>query len=164
MRYTSIFTALACIFLSASVALTQVSVNSSGNPPHEDAMLDVSSSTKGFLPPRMTTAERDAILTPPAGLMIYNLDTDCANMFNGTFWMALCGECQPTVGVPTLQASTNISTTGFTLNWLPGSNATSYRLDVSTQNNFSSFVSGYQDLTLGNVNSQSVSGLSSATT
>ncbi len=41
------------------------------------AMLDVNSKTKGFLPPRMTQLERDAIVLPAAGLVIYC--TDCNN-------------------------------------------------------------------------------------
>jgi len=40
--------------------------------PSTNAILDLTSTTKGFLPPRMTTAERDVITPPPAGLMIYN--------------------------------------------------------------------------------------------
>jgi hypothetical protein len=42
--------------------------------------------------------------------------------------------------------------------------ATGYRLDVSTSSTFSSYVSGYQNLDLGNVLSRSVSGLSASTT
>ena len=38
------------------------------------AMLEVQSTTKGFLPPRMTTAQKNAILTPAAGLMVYDTD------------------------------------------------------------------------------------------
>ncbi len=46
--------------------------------PNASALLDVSSTTKGFLPPRMTGAQAEAIATPAAGLMIY------ANNGNGT--------------------------------------------------------------------------------
>jgi hypothetical protein len=38
------------------------------------AMLQVDSTTQGFLPPRMTTAEKNAIATPAAGLMVYDTD------------------------------------------------------------------------------------------
>jgi len=65
---------------------------------------------------------------------------------------------------PTANAASNITSTGFTANWSSSSVATGYRLDVSTVNTFSSFVSGFQDLDLGNVLSRSVSGLSAATT
>jgi hypothetical protein len=53
------------------------------------AILDVASTTKGFLPPRMTTTERNAIVTPPAGLMVYNTTTNKLNFYNGTAWEAV---------------------------------------------------------------------------
>jgi hypothetical protein len=57
--------------------------------PSAAALLDVSSTTKGFLPPRMTTTERNAIVTPPAGLVIYNTSTNVLNFYNGTAWAAV---------------------------------------------------------------------------
>lgn len=57
--------------------------------PNAAALLDVSSTTKGFLPPRMTTAQRDAISTPPAGLVIYNTSTNVLNFYNGSAWGAV---------------------------------------------------------------------------
>jgi hypothetical protein len=49
------------------------------------AILDVTSTTSGFLPPRLTTLQRDAIAAPAEGLMIYNLDTHKLNVFTGTW-------------------------------------------------------------------------------
>ncbi len=50
-----------------------------------DAILDLRSTTRGFLPPRMTTTQRDAISTPPAGLVIYNTTTNKLNLYT-TSW------------------------------------------------------------------------------
>lgn len=50
------------------------------------AILELKSTTRGLLMPRMTTAERDAIPTPAEGLEIYNLDTNSLNFYNGTIW------------------------------------------------------------------------------
>ena len=50
------------------------------------AKLQVDSTTQGFLPPRMTTTERDAITTPAAGLMVYNTTTNKAQCYNGSTW------------------------------------------------------------------------------
>lgn len=52
------------------------------------AKLIVTSTTQGFLPPRMTTTERNAIASPVAGLMIYNTTTNKLNVFT-TVWEAV---------------------------------------------------------------------------
>ena len=48
--------------------------------------LTVTSTTQGFLPPRMTTAQRDLISSPAAGLIIYNTSTNKHQGYNGTTW------------------------------------------------------------------------------
>jgi hypothetical protein len=53
---------------------------------NDSAVLDVESTTRGFLPPRMTTAERDAIASPVAGLVIYNNSTNKHQGYDGTTW------------------------------------------------------------------------------
>jgi hypothetical protein len=50
------------------------------------AVLQADSTTKGFLPPRMTTTQRNAIATPATGLSIYNTTTNSVNYYNGTAW------------------------------------------------------------------------------
>jgi len=65
---------------------------------------------------------------------------------------------------PVADAATSISSTGFTANWTASSGATDYYLDVSTSSSFSSFVSGYNNLSVGNVTSYAVSGLTASTT
>jgi hypothetical protein len=56
--------------------------------PSSKALVDLTSTTKGFLPPRMTTAQRDAITSVPAGLMIYNTTTNKLNVYT-TAWEAI---------------------------------------------------------------------------
>jgi len=68
-----------------------VGINPTGTPPHPSAILDLQSSQKGFLPPRLTTAERDAINAPALGLVIFNITTQCLNFFIGTGWNEICG-------------------------------------------------------------------------
>jgi hypothetical protein len=65
---------------------------------------------------------------------------------------------------PTANAATSITNTSFTANWSTTSGATTYRVDVSTSSQFSSYVTGYQDLNVGNVTSRSVIGLVASTT
>ncbi|MBP7652316.1 right-handed parallel beta-helix repeat-containing protein [Candidatus Dependentiae bacterium] len=62
---------------------------------------------------------------------------------------------------PTISPATNTAGTSFTANWNTSTGASSYRLDVSTANDFSSFVTGYNNLDVGNVTSYSVTGLTS---
>lgn len=68
-------------------ALTPVTIGyESWRGPSASAILDVRSTTQGFLPPRMTTAQRDAISSPATGLIIYNTTTNKHQGYNGTTW------------------------------------------------------------------------------
>jgi hypothetical protein len=74
-------------------ANAQVGIGTS--TPHVSAELDVTSTTKGFLPPRMTAAQRDAIVTPAAGLIVWC--TNCgingeAQVYNGTTFTNMIGD------------------------------------------------------------------------
>lgn len=59
--------------------------------PNASSALDVSSTTAGFLPPRLTTIQRDAISLPAIGLTIYNTDINCLEWWNGSMWYNGCG-------------------------------------------------------------------------
>ena len=50
------------------------------------AKLQVESTTQGFLPPVMTGAQRDAISTPAAGLIVYQSTNNALSLYNGTAW------------------------------------------------------------------------------
>jgi hypothetical protein len=50
--------------------------------------VEINSTTQGFLPPRMTTTERNAIATPAAGLIVYNTTDNKHYGYNGTTWNA----------------------------------------------------------------------------
>ena len=69
--------------------------------PQQSAALEVKSSNKGFLPPRLTTLQRDEISSPAKGLIIYNTEDDLFQGFNGAVWksfsMVSCVPAQPTV-------------------------------------------------------------------
>lgn len=56
-----------------------------GAAPNAAALLDLNSTTKGLLLPRMSTAQRDAIAAPPAGLLIYNSTTNKLNVRTSTW-------------------------------------------------------------------------------
>ena len=56
--------------------------------PNAKAILDISSTTQGFLPPRMTTKQRTAISSPAEGLCIYDLTLHKLYVYDGTVWQA----------------------------------------------------------------------------
>lgn len=64
----------------------QVSINADGSAPSSSAMLDVKSSDKGFLPPRLTTFQRNSISLPEKGLVIFNTDCNDLQFYNGGGW------------------------------------------------------------------------------
>lgn len=83
----------AILFLMIKFSAAQ-SVGIGTTSPHASAQLDVSSTTKGVLMPRMNTAQRDAIATPARGLMIFNTDDNCTDIFDGAAWIKNCGAKQ----------------------------------------------------------------------
>jgi uncharacterized protein (TIGR02145 family) len=78
------------VLLLLSGTLAQVAVNSDGSAPDGSAMLEVKSTDKGFLPPRMNTIQREAISSPATGLTIYNTDSTCLEFWNGSAWYDVC--------------------------------------------------------------------------
>jgi hypothetical protein len=67
--------------------------------PNASSILDLTSTEKGFLPPRMTTTQMDAIVTPTAGLIIYNSTTKNLYQYNGTKWIKLGGLSPVTISI-----------------------------------------------------------------
>jgi len=65
----------------------QVNINNTGSyTAQASAILQVDSTTKGFLPPRMTTTQKNAIATPASGLIVYDETTNKLACYNGTSW------------------------------------------------------------------------------
>ncbi len=64
----------------------QVAINTTGDDAKSSAMLDVSSTTKGVLIPRMTATERDAIASPEQGLMVFVTTDSAFYFYEGTSW------------------------------------------------------------------------------
>ncbi|MCB0533195.1 MAG: SBBP repeat-containing protein, partial [Saprospiraceae bacterium] len=80
-----------CLLFLASGLSAQVAINQDNSTPDPSAMLDLKSSDKGLLLPRMTTAQRDAIPNPVPGLIIYNTQDSCFNYYTGAAWVKDCG-------------------------------------------------------------------------
>lgn len=58
--------------------------------PHASAALDLTSTTRGLLVPRMTKAQRNAIPSPAVGLLIYNTEQNCIEFRRNDGWYNVC--------------------------------------------------------------------------
>ncbi|MBL7729685.1 MAG: DUF1566 domain-containing protein [Chitinophagaceae bacterium] len=96
---------LPVVLLLAHTLLAQ-SVGVGTDTPAASAQLEVKSTSKGFLPPRMTAVQRDSIVSPVAGLIVYC--TNCGTnggevqVFNGSSWRNMIGApaSLPAIGQP----------------------------------------------------------------
>ena len=96
MKHYILLFALLC-----ATSLTQAQIGIGTASPNAASQLEVSSTSKGFLPPRMTAAQRNAISTPVAGLMVW-----CSNcgsngeiqIYNGTDWVNFIGGTRQPAG------------------------------------------------------------------
>ncbi len=84
---TKILTLVTLAFIGLNTAKAQVGIGTTN--PDASAALEVESTTKGFLPPRMTTAQRDAISNPASGLIIFNTSNNCLEFYNND-WVSAC--------------------------------------------------------------------------
>src|SRR4030095_7097269 len=79
------------VFLSYMIGTAQgVAINQSNIPADGSAMLDIESTTKGVLIPRMNTAHRIGIIAPAQGLLVYDTDTRDFWFYDGQ-WKEIAG-------------------------------------------------------------------------
>jgi hypothetical protein len=63
-----------------------LSIGNGSTAANASSILDLTSTTKGFLPPRMTNAQITAIASPAAGLVVYSTTALTLAFYNGTAW------------------------------------------------------------------------------
>ncbi len=87
----NLFAALTWMILlfTTQPAAAQVAVNTTGAAASSSAMLDVSSTNKGILFPRMTETQRDAISSPETGLLVFVTSDSSFYFYDGTQWTLL---------------------------------------------------------------------------
>jgi hypothetical protein len=90
--FTSVkFVCTYCLLMLFSLHNTegyaQAAINTDGSAPDPSAMLDIKSTNKGFLPPRMAFDQIKAIPSPVAGLIAYDTEFKCLRMYTGTEWI-----------------------------------------------------------------------------
>ena len=143
------------LILTKQMVYSQVGIGTTS--PDNSSVLDVSSTQKGILFPRMTIVQRDAITAPAKGLTIYNLDENCLQINLGSSsspnWSCIRGGASTSV-------VSDCNTNGFEGEFVNGVALTaSNKFSVTINNNsFTSDVS--MDLDVGDLVLHSVSGIS----
>lgn len=100
MKLVVIIAAFLFSFLPGSAQNVGIGTSS----PDASAQLDISSTNKGFLPPRMTTTQRDALTNPAAGLVIFNTTTNGLEIKASGGWISLSASTAD--ALPTIQIGT----------------------------------------------------------
>jgi hypothetical protein len=77
--------------VKTSGTLTAAGMGLGVSAPNASAILEASSTTQGFLPPRLTTTERDSIANPVAGLTIWNSTNTQLEVYDGSYWKNMVG-------------------------------------------------------------------------
>lgn len=76
------------------------SINDDGTAPDASAQLDVQSTTRGMLVPRMSTKQRNAIKNAATGLLVFDISTNSFWFYNGTAWQNLSAADTDWVSTP----------------------------------------------------------------
>jgi hypothetical protein len=96
----------AILVATSLISYAQVGIGTT--TPRASAALDITSTTSGLLPPRMTQVQRNAIATPAAGLIVYctNCGTGEPQYYNGTSWVNMVGAAAAAVSIPSVTSAT----------------------------------------------------------
>jgi uncharacterized protein (TIGR02145 family) len=76
---------ISLVLLLSTFSFAQVGIGTT--TPNASAILDLTSTSKGLLPPRMNTEQRNLISNPPEGLTIYNTNLKSLETYNGLRWI-----------------------------------------------------------------------------
>ena len=109
-----------CLLSYVLFSQQNVSISDVPSTPNQTSVLDVSSSTKGMLIPRMSTIQRNSIVGPANGLLIYDTDVDCVMFYSSNLgtWNSLCSSSNITnfiANTSTVLAGANCANGGILL-------------------------------------------------
>jgi hypothetical protein len=109
----SIVILLIVILNSSVIAAQSMGISSNLITPDPSSILELRTSSKGILIPRMTTQERDGISSPANGLQVYNATTKKFNFFNGSYWIVLGSTPYLSVDSGSTASTSSTSDTGI---------------------------------------------------
>lgn len=97
----------ACLVFFFYYSVNSQNVGVGTNSPHPSAVLDVVSNSKGLSIPSLTTAQRNAIANPKAGLFVFDTDRQTLCMFNGSNWVYFQSSVEPNIVHPVEQVASD---------------------------------------------------------
>lgn len=118
------------LLITSMQLLAQVGIGTAS--PDPSSLLDITSTSKGLLLPRMTTTQRLAIVNPAQGLMVFNTESSCFETYRGTSWLQTCGVAACTAVPSATTALTQVP--GYkqiTWNWSAVSGAIGYKYNAA---------------------------------
>ena len=77
--------------MSSTLVVNDTTYNNSSSSADPSAVLEAKSTTKGFLPPRVTTSQRTSISSPAEGLVVYDTDFNSLYLFSNSAWVEING-------------------------------------------------------------------------
>ena len=86
---TSTFVIVLFFLINPFILYAQVAINTDNSMPDSSAMLDVKSTSKGILIPRLTTAQRNNIASAQTALLVYDTDLMSFMYYDGNGWLQL---------------------------------------------------------------------------
>lgn len=154
MKYILKFFLVQVVLLSSISLYAQVGIGTT--TPDVSSILDISSASKGFLMPRLTTLERDEIVSPATGLMIYNTTLNDGQLNIGTrsvpIWIGMKSDV-PKLGsvsegnIISTMSTSNLLVSGMTISPPSGTFIISFNAQSTIKQTFSS-VQGIIDMDL----------------
>ena len=130
--------------MSGGVGINTLAANNSS------AQFQIDSTTKGFLPPRMTTVQRDAVVSPATGLKVYNTSTNTTDTYDGATWQRF-GQQTLIKGTGSTSATTSLLVTnsGGAVQGLAVSDDGTAYIGWDSTGAFNSYFSSNGDVQLG---------------
>ncbi len=167
MKNKFLFVLLALQFAAAKTFSQSVSINTTGNAADTSAMLDITSTSKGLLIPRMTQAQRTAIYTPAEGLLVYQTDGTKGFYFYHSVsgWTLIAAANSVVTSLNGLTATTQTlaapGTSGTAPNWsssgsahtlnIPMSNASGVAAGLLSNTDWNTFNNKLSSVDTGNI-------------
>lgn len=114
---------------------------------HRTAILESNTTTKGWLPPRLTHTQMNAISPVYKGMLIFNNDSSGFYYYNGSAWVTFSTQSATITGLRTYSFTSNGSGS-YVISALIGKNVDQFFLDGKLDNTANyTFVSGTGTLT-----------------